>query len=38
MAQLRAVLPAGAGVFEPRRFESMSAAAFDPQWVKSLAG
>ena len=38
MAQLRAVLPAGAGAFEPARFESMSTAAFDPQWVKSLAG
>ncbi|WP_123026350.1 dethiobiotin synthase [Mycolicibacterium stellerae] len=38
MAPLRAVLPAGAGAFQPAQFESMSSAAFDPQWVKSLAG
>jgi dethiobiotin synthetase len=38
MTPLRAVLPAGAGAFEPAQFESMSSAAFDPQWVKSLAG
>ncbi len=38
MAPVRAVLPAGAGAFEPARFESMSSVAFDPHWVKSLAG
>ena len=38
MAPVRAVLPAGAGAFEPAQFESMSSAAFDPQWVKGLAG
>ncbi len=38
MAPVRAVLPAGAGAFEPAQFESMSSAAFDPQWVRSVAG
>ncbi len=36
MAPLRAVLPDGAGAFEPREFESMSAAVFDTQWVRDL--
>jgi dethiobiotin synthetase len=38
MAPLRAVLPSGAGALGPAQFDSMSSAAFDPQWVKSLAG
>jgi dethiobiotin synthetase len=38
MAPLRAVLPAGAGAHRSAQFESMSSAAFDPHWVKSLAG
>lgn len=36
MAPLRAVLPDGAGAFEPKEFESMSAEAFDPEWVRDL--
>lgn len=36
MAPLRAVLPDGAGAFTAAAFESMSAAAFDPQWVEDL--
>jgi dethiobiotin synthetase len=36
LAPLRAVLPAGAGSSSPAEFESMSVAAFDPQWVASL--
>lgn len=38
MAPLRAVLPDGAGAFPWARFESMSSAAFDAQWVKDLVG
>jgi dethiobiotin synthetase len=38
MAPMRAVLPDGAGALSPARFEAMSAAAFDPQWVRNLAG
>jgi dethiobiotin synthetase len=38
MAPVRAVLPDGAGAFGPADFESMSSAAFDPQWVADLAG
>jgi dethiobiotin synthetase len=36
--EVRAVLPAGAGALAAEEFESMSAAAFDTQWVTSLAG
>ncbi|MCT7659862.1 dethiobiotin synthase [Mycobacterium deserti] len=36
LAPLRAVLPWGAGAFTPAEFESMSASAFDPKWVKGL--
>lgn len=38
MAPVRAVLPDGAGAFSRPEFETMSASAFDAQWVKSLAG
>jgi len=38
LADVRAVLPAGAGALGAEEFESMSAAAFDPQWVTSLTG
>lgn len=38
LAPLRAVLPAGAGVLSAGEFETMSASAFDPDWVKSLVG
>jgi dethiobiotin synthetase len=38
LAVLRAVLPAGAGSLSAAEFESMSAAALDGDWVKSLAG
>ncbi len=38
MAPLRAVLPDGAGAFAATEFASMSSAAFDPQWVRDLAG
>jgi dethiobiotin synthetase len=38
LAEVRAVLPAGAGSLSAEQFESMSAAAFDAQWVTSLAG
>ena len=38
LAAVRAVLPAGAGAMSAAEFESMSAAAFDAQWVTSLAG
>lgn len=38
LAEVRAVLPAGAGSLSPAEFETMSAAAFDAQWVTSLAG
>jgi dethiobiotin synthetase len=36
LAPVRAVLPAGAGALDAVDFESMSAAAFDPQWVAAL--
>jgi dethiobiotin synthetase len=36
LATVRAVLPAGAGAMSAAEFESMSASAFDPQWVTSL--
>ncbi len=36
MAPLRAVFPDGAGAFTQTEFESMSASAFDPQWVGDL--
>jgi dethiobiotin synthetase len=32
------VLPAGSGAMSAAAFESMAAAAFDTQWVTSLAG
>ncbi|NVN50877.1 dethiobiotin synthase [Mycolicibacterium hippocampi] len=38
LAQLRAVLPAGAGLLTAEAFESISAAAFDRSWVESLVG
>ncbi|HET7666898.1 MAG TPA: dethiobiotin synthase [Mycobacterium sp.] len=38
LAPVRAVLPAGAGAMSAAAFESMAAAAFDTQWVTSLAG
>jgi dethiobiotin synthetase len=38
LAAVRAVLPAGVGILGAEDFESMSAAAFDAQWVTSLAG
>jgi len=38
LGEVRAVLPAGAGALAADEFESMSAAAFDTQWVTSLAG
>ena len=38
LAAVRAVLPAGAGSLSAAEFETMSAAAFDREWVKSLAG
>ena len=38
LAEVRAVLPAGAGTLGANEFEVMSAAAFDTQWVTSLAG
>ena len=36
LAPVRAVLPEGAGSSTPAEFESLSSAAFDPQWVASL--
>jgi dethiobiotin synthetase len=36
LAAVRAVLPAGAGAMSAAEFESMSASAFDAQWVASL--
>jgi dethiobiotin synthetase len=36
LAAVRAVLPAGAGAMSAAEFESMSASAFDPQWVTSV--
>jgi dethiobiotin synthetase len=38
LGAVRAVLPAGAGALGAEEFESMSAAAFDAQWVTNLAG
>jgi dethiobiotin synthetase len=38
LAAIRAVLPARAGCMSSAAFESMSSAAFDTDWVKSLAG
>jgi dethiobiotin synthetase len=38
LGEVRAVLPAGAGTLGAAEFESMSAAAFDAQWVTSLSG
>jgi dethiobiotin synthetase len=35
---VRAALPAGAGSCSAAEFESISASAFDPQWVTSLVG
>jgi dethiobiotin synthetase len=37
LAAVRAVLPAGAGAMSAAEFETMSADAFDAQWVTSLA-
>jgi dethiobiotin synthetase len=37
LAPLRAVLPAGLGTVSATEFESVSASAFDPAWVASLA-
>jgi dethiobiotin synthetase len=36
--RVRAVLPAGAGALSADDFASMSASAFDPRWLTSLAG
>ena len=36
LAPLRAVLPDGVGAFSAAEFETMSASAFDVQWVRSL--
>jgi dethiobiotin synthetase len=36
LAPVRAVLPDGAGAFSASEFETMSASAFDAQWVRSL--
>jgi len=38
LGEVRAVLPAGAGALSADEFESMSATAFDAQWVTTLAG
>jgi dethiobiotin synthetase len=38
LADVRAVLPEGAGSLSGAAFETMSAVAFDTQWVTSLAG
>lgn len=38
LAPVRAALPSGAGALRVAEFESMSLSAFDPAWVKSLAG
>jgi dethiobiotin synthetase len=38
MAPVRAVIQNGAGSFAATEFESMSSAAFDPQWVLDLVG
>ncbi|AKS34422.1 dethiobiotin synthase [Mycolicibacterium goodii] len=37
LAPVRAVLPAGVGVATPGRFEDLSAAAFDADWITSLS-
>jgi dethiobiotin synthetase len=37
LADVRAVLPAGAGALSAAEFEAMSGAAFDAQWVTNLA-
>ncbi len=37
LAPVRAVLPAGAGAASPERFEALSAAAFDADWITSLS-
>jgi dethiobiotin synthetase len=36
LAAVRGVLPAGAGAMSAGEFESMSLAAFDPEWITSL--
>jgi len=36
LAPLRGVLPDGAGAFSAAEFKTMSASAFDLQWVRSL--
>lgn len=36
LAEVRAVLPAGAGALTPREFEALSASAFAPDWIASL--
>jgi dethiobiotin synthetase len=36
LAPVRAVLPAGAGVLDAAEFAEVSAAAFDPEWVRTL--
>jgi dethiobiotin synthetase len=38
LAEVRAVLPAGAGAMSAAEFEAMSAGAFDAHWVTNLAG
>ncbi len=38
MAPVRALLPDGAGAMSAAEFESMSASAFDPEWVARLVG
>jgi dethiobiotin synthetase len=38
LAEVRAVLPEGAGALNAAEFESISASAFDAQWVASLVG
>ncbi|MEE6138672.1 dethiobiotin synthase [Mycobacterium sp. 050128] len=38
LAPVRAALPAGAGALSVDDFATMSAAAFDPDWVSALAG
>ncbi|BBZ23201.1 dethiobiotin synthase [Mycolicibacter hiberniae] len=37
-APVRAVLPAGSAALDAAQFAAMSRAAFDPDWVRSLAG
>jgi dethiobiotin synthetase len=38
LAPVRAVLPPGAGTMSTAAFEAMSAAVFDPDWLRSLLG